>query len=157
MTNHSKTRPLPASIPVVNKSILINAPLERVWEILTIPELLKQWMFPTELEIMTDWQVGSPFIIRGILHGIPFENKGTVIKFEPRRVLQYSHLSSVSRLADEPANYTTIEFRLTPVSRNETDLALTLQNFPTQVIYKHLNFYWNSALAVIKQRLEQGA
>lgn len=154
MPNQLSPYSLPASIPVVNKSILINASLDRVWDLLTVPELLKQWMFPAELEILTDWQVGSPFIIRGVLHEIPFENKGTVIKFEPRRVLQYSHLSSVSRLADEPANYTTIEFRLTPVSRNETDLALTLQNFPTQVIYKHLDFYWNSALAVIKQQLE---
>lgn len=32
----------------------------------------------------------------------------------------------------------------------ETELLLTLSNFPTFEIYKHLDFYWNVTLPIIK-------
>lgn len=88
MPGHTGRNSPRATIQVVHKNIQIHAPLDRVWEILTVPELIKQWMYPTELDIVTNWQVGSPFLVRGVLHGIPFENKGTVLQFEPRNVLQ---------------------------------------------------------------------
>ncbi len=65
---------------------------------------------------------------------------GTVLTFEPERVLKYSHLSSLSRLQDEPENYTILEFRLSPMD-NQTTLILTLSGFATEAIYKHLVYY----------------
>src|SRR6476660_6560264 len=106
---------------IVNKTIQINAAISKVWEALTRPELMKKWMSETEINILTDWKVGNPFLIRGRLHGINFENRGTVLQFEPRKVLQYSHLSSLSRLPDELENYSILEFRLAPIN-DETSL-----------------------------------
>jgi uncharacterized protein YndB with AHSA1/START domain len=138
----------------VNKTITIGAPASQVWNALTNPELMKQWMAETDIDILTDWKVGHPFVIRGNLHGINFENTGTVLQFEPEKVLQYSHLSSLSRLPDRPESFSVIEFRLAPIE-NQTTLTLTVSNFPTEIIYKHLAFYWNVTLEVLKRLIEK--
>jgi len=117
---------------------------------------MKKWMSETEIHIFTDWKVGNPFVIRGRLHGINFENWGTVLQFEPENTLQYSHLSSLSRLPDQLENYSILEFRLAPV-HPETSLTLTASNFPTESIYKHFAFYWNVTLEILKRLIEAGA
>jgi len=154
MTKQTNIDASPANNHTVNKTITIDAPVSRVWDTLTYPELMKQWMAETEIEIITDWKVGSPFVIRGNLHGINFENTGAVLQFEPEKILQYSHLSSLSRLPDKPENYSVVEFRLAPIE-NRTTLLLTLSNFPTESIYKHLAFYWNVTLEILKRMIEQ--
>ncbi len=144
----------PAGAQIADKTIQIDAPISKVWDALTTPAIMKKWMSETDLNISTDWQVGNPFIIRGELHRVHFENKGTVLQFEHKKVLQYSHLSSLSRLPDEAGNYSLIEFRLTPVD-DRTNLTLTLSHFPTEAIYKHLIFYWNVTLEILKKTVEQ--
>lgn len=67
-----------------------------------------------KLEIETTWEINSPIFIRGF-HHIKFENKGIVLKYQPERMLRYTHLSSVSRLPDKIENYSALEFVLTPV------------------------------------------
>ena len=139
---------------IASKIVHINAPTSAVWETLTRPARMKKWMMPdTEIDILTDWQVGNPFIIRGNLHGIQFENKGIVLQFEMEKILKYSHLSSTSRLADKAENYSIIAFELEPIE-NQTALTLTLSNFPTETIYKHLAFYWNATLEILKKMVE---
>jgi uncharacterized protein YndB with AHSA1/START domain len=154
MTKQTGTYPLPTNGNIVTKTVHINAPTSVVWEALTNPELIKKWMSETEINILTDWQVGNPFIIRGILHRIKFENKGTVLQFEPEKILQYSHLSSLSKLPDKPENYSIIEFSLTPMN-HQTTLTLTASNFPTETIYKHFAFYWNVTLEILKRMIEK--
>ena len=141
---------------IITKTVLINAPASDVWDALTRPELMKKWMSETEVNILTDWKVGSPILMRGKLHGINFENKGTVLQFEIEKILEYSHLSSISRLPDEPKSYAILAFRLSPI---ETQIALTItvSNFPTQTIYKHLAFYWNVTLEILKRMIEKQA
>lgn len=141
---------------LASKTIEIDAPPFKVWNAVTSPELMKKWMADseTELNIRTDWTVGSPIIIYGKLHRIKFENKGRVLLFEPGKILRYSHLSSLSRLPDQVKNYSIIEFRLEPIE-NQTSLTLTLSNFPTEAILKHLVFYWNVTLEILKKMIEE--
>jgi uncharacterized protein YndB with AHSA1/START domain len=138
---------------IVTKTVNIDAPASKVWEALTNPELMKKWMFEAEIHIITDWKVGTPIVIRGHMNGKYFENNGIVLQFEPEKILQYSHLSSLSRLPDKPENYSLLEFRLAPME-NRTILTLTLSNFPTESIYKHLVFYWNVTLEILKRIIE---
>jgi uncharacterized protein YndB with AHSA1/START domain len=138
---------------IVTKTVNIDAPASKVWEALTNPELMKKWMFEAEIHIITDWKVGTPIVIRGHMNGKDFENNGIVLQFEPEKILQYSHLSSLSRLPDKPENYSLLEFRLAPME-NRTILTLTLSNFPTESIYKHLVFYWNVTLEILKRMIE---
>ena len=140
--------------PVINKTITIQALPAKVWEAITQPALMQQWMTETPIEIITSWEVGEPITIQGDWYHSRFENKGVVLQFEPERVLEYSHLSSLSRLADQVENYSVIKFALTP-REDGTELTLTLSNFPTDVIYKHLAFYWNVTLVLLKKFVEQ--
>jgi len=150
-----KSSSLSTDRKIFNKVVNIHAPTPQVWQVLTTPELMKKWMMPDiEISIITDWKIGSPIIIRGTMNGKNFENNGAVIQFEPEKILQYSHLSSISRLPDRPESYCLVEFRLQPID-NETVLTLTLSNFPTQSIYQHLAFYWNVTLEVLKKMIEE--
>lgn len=141
--------------PEITKTIVIQASPERVWKELTDVALMQQWMAEPDfdLEIITDWRVGSPIITKGFHHE-PFVNKGTVLRFEPFRVLKYNYISSLSPLPEEPQYFTSIKFRLTPV-QGETQLTITLRNFPTYEILKHVDFYWNVTLVVLKNRVEK--
>ena len=83
--------PQPTSI---TETVVIQAPTSVVWQYLTVPNLMKRWMLDVEMAvaIMTDWQVGSPIVMKGQLHGIAFENSGTVLQYEAEKLLQYTHL-----------------------------------------------------------------
>ena len=115
---------------------------------------MKRWMSETEIDIITDWVVGKPINICGDWYKTGFVNKGTVLAFIPEQILSYSHLSSLSRLPDTAENYSLITFTLIPREQS-TVLALTLNNFPNEVIYKHLAFYWNVTLELLKKFIEQ--
>lgn len=154
MTKQTDNDTSPTGEKTVTKTVNINAAASKVWETLTNPELMKKWMFETEIHITTNWKVGTPIVIRGNLNRKNFENNGTVLQFEPEKILRYSHLSSLSRLPDQPENYSVLEFRLASIE-NQTTLTLTLSNFPTESIYKHLAFYWNVTLEVLKRMIEE--
>lgn len=134
--------------------VTINSMPANVWTALTDPEVIPQWMGEPEMKIkvLTDWKINSPILIQGF-HHIKFENKGLILQYEKEKILSYSHLSSVSRLPDQPVNYSILEFILTPVEER-TLLTLNIQNFPTETIRKHLEFYWRTTIVKIKTRVE---
>ena len=136
-----------------NIEIIINTTPIKVWKTLTDPALIKLWISDFETEILSSWNVGDSLIIRGDLHGIPFENKGTILRFEPPVFFQYDYISSLSELADKPENYVMVEFQLSP-SPKGTKLTLTLKNIHTYEIYKHTFFYWSTTLNIIKRLIE---
>jgi uncharacterized protein YndB with AHSA1/START domain len=149
-------KPLSNQYPAITKSITIKAPISVVWQHITIPYLMKKWMLDTdmELDIITDWKVGSPIIMNGKLHGMPFENKGSILQYEPEKVFEYTVLSSISELPDKPENFYHLEFEL-KLRENDTELILSIVNFATESIYKHLEFYWKVALEVFKKELNE--
>jgi uncharacterized protein YndB with AHSA1/START domain len=140
---------------IIENSTTINAPPSEVWRALTDPNLMKQWMAEPEmrLQITTNWKVGSPIVVKGH-HHVDFENKGTVLHFEPNSILRHSHLSSISRLPDVAESYTIIEFRLTPIRENSTLLNVTTSNFPSEPIFKHWEYYWRITIEVLKRFIE---
>lgn len=140
--------------PPFEESVCIDAPASAVWEHLTSVALMPAWMADPAmaLEVQTDWTVGSHVLMHGIHHG-PFRNSGRVLAFDPCRRLAYTHLSSLSRLPDQPASYTTLDFTLAPVAEG-TSLRLVACGFPTEAVFRHLRFYWGGALACLKRCVE---
>ncbi|TWF40708.1 activator of Hsp90 ATPase-like protein [Chitinophaga polysaccharea] len=134
--------------------VTVAATPANVWGVLTDTANMKNWMGEPDmqLEITTTWEVNTPFIIRGF-HHVRFENKGIIVAYETQKRLSYSHFSSVSRLPDLPENYSVLDFRLTPAA-DQTILQLRIDNFPTETIFKHLQFYWRTTLVKIKQATE---
>ena len=100
---------------IVNKTITINAPATKVWDTLTTPALMREWLFDSPIEVTTDWQIGSLMVFSGTFLDRPFKDKGTVLQFDPGKTLEYKYWSSLSRLPDRPENYMLTRFELTPV------------------------------------------
>lgn len=126
-----------------------------VWEALTQPELMKSWMADSEIEIVTTWDVSTPIVInvQEVSPKTSFKNSGLVLQFVKEHVLEYSHLSSLSQLPDQDENYTIITFT-SQQEENQTLLKVNLSNFPTESIYKHIDFYWTITLDVLKWFVE---
>lgn len=139
---------------IISKNITINAPVAQVWNAVTDPGLMTTWMGGPELQldVQTTWEVGSPVVISGFHHA-RFENKGTVLEYSPGRAVSYNFLSSMSRLPDIAESYSIIRFVFEPQGQ-QTLLSLTITNFPTETIYHHLNFYWNTTIIMIKKMIE---
>jgi uncharacterized protein YndB with AHSA1/START domain len=137
------------------RTVLIEATPALVWEALTQPAQMRQWMGEPEIniEVRTTWEVGGPIQIKGFHHA-QFINTGKVLAFVPNELLRYTHTSSVSRLPDVPESYTLMEFRLAPQGE-QTSLTITLENFPTESIYKHLAFYWRIAPKLLQEFIKR--
>jgi uncharacterized protein YndB with AHSA1/START domain len=132
-------------------STTIAAPAARVWEALTTPELIKQWFFGTDTE--TDWTEGSPIVHRGEYQGMPYEDKGTILKFEPGRRLVHTHWSPVSGLPDAEENYEEITWTLDEQG-DTTTLTISEVNLASEEAKATSEQGWSAALASLKQLLE---
>ncbi len=95
---------------VAEKQITINTPAAAVWEALTDPAKVKQYMFGTDMQ--TDWNVGSPIAWTGEWKGETYEDKGEVLAVEPHKLLQMTHWSPMGGTEDKPENYHTVTYQL---------------------------------------------
>lgn len=98
--------------PIVELTRRIDAAPSRVWRALTSPALIKRYFFGSDVE--TDWQVGRSIRFRGEFNGRHYEEKGTILAFEPEKLLSYSHWSPLSGSADSDENYQVVTFGLKP-------------------------------------------
>ncbi|TPM28262.1 SRPBCC domain-containing protein [Mesorhizobium sp. B2-3-4] len=140
--------------PIV-KAIAIHAEPAKVWRVLTTPAMIAQWMSDEELDVSLEPHTGGAIVIRGLLHGMPFENNGMVRSFEPQRAFAYDYWStlSASRLADVPENRTVVGFTLAPAEEG-TLLTVTLSGFAEPSIRPHANLYWGPTLRILKAMCE---
>jgi uncharacterized protein YndB with AHSA1/START domain len=132
-------------------STAIAAPAARVWEALTTPELIKRWFFGTDTE--TDWTEGSPIVHRGEYQGMPYEDKGTIVAFEPPRRLVHTHWSPTSGLADAPEHYQEVTWTLDDRG-DSTTLTVSEVNLPSEEAKATSEQAWSAALGSLKDLLE---
>jgi uncharacterized protein YndB with AHSA1/START domain len=124
---------------IAQAEVSINAPAAKVWEALTNPELIKQYLFGTE--VTTDWQVGSPITYRGEWQGKPYEDKGKILEVEPEKRLVSTFWSELAGLPDTPENYKTVRYELAAEGQR-TRLTLTQDNNATQEEADHSEQNW---------------
>ena len=74
---------------ILSKSIDINAEPSEVWEVLTNPELIKEYLYGTET--LTDWKPGSEIIFQGEYEGKNYKDKGVIRENIPGKLLIYSY------------------------------------------------------------------
>ena len=91
--------------------VKIIAPMRKVWLALTVPDLVKQWQYGSDL--LTTWEVGTPIIFRNEWDGRVFEQKGNVLEFSPESRLKYSLFFPRPDLQDSPANCFFMTYELT--------------------------------------------
>ena len=136
---------------IAKATITINAPTSKVWDALTKPDLIKQYMFGTQ--VTTDWKVGSPITYKGEWNGKAYEDKGKVLQIEPGKLLVSTFWSSLSGLSDIPENYKTVSYELSAEGRG-TNLTITQDNNDSQEEANHSEQNWKMVLEGIKKLLE---
>ncbi len=132
-------------------TVCIHAPAARVWEALTKPDTIKQWFFG--VDTVTDWRVGSSLVHRGQWQGKTYEDKGTILAFEPPRLLVHTHWSPFSGRPDSPENYERVTFAL--AERNgTTDLTVSEVNLPSEEAKAISEKNWRTVLRDLKKLAE---
>ena len=128
-----------------------DTPASKVWDALTNPEIIKQYLFGTDT--VTDWKIGSPIIFQGVWEGVAYQDKGTILEFIPEKKLKYDYWSSFSKLEDVPENYQQLSFELSK-SDNNTILTLTQENIPNETAKEHSESNWQTVLDLMKNIAE---
>ena len=134
----------------IEYSTTVKAPVEKVWEALTVPEILKKYFFGTEM--ITTWQIGTPIIFQGEWEGQKYKDKGEVLEYEPNKRLAYSYLSNWSGKEDNPENYLWVCYEVSPKG-NETELTIHQTNYDEEKA-KHSEGSWASLVSEMKKLIE---
>jgi len=109
-------------------TVTIDAPQADVWDALTNPAKVKEYLHGTEMS--TDWKEGSPIYWRGEWKGKPYEDKGKVLEVKPQRLLKYTHWSPLGGSEDKPENYHTVVYELAGRWKDDPDTAPGQQSKP---------------------------
>jgi uncharacterized protein YndB with AHSA1/START domain len=136
---------------VAEASVAVNAPVAQVWEALVDPDTIPRYMFGAEVE--SDWKVGSAIVWKGEWQGKPFTDRGVIRRFEPNRVLEYSHFSPLSGKADVPENHHTVHIELADRGA-DTVVTLSQDNNPTEQAREHSEKNWQAMLDALKMVVE---
>ena len=134
-----------------NVTIHITAPASKVWDALTKPELIKQYLFGTQ--VTTDWEVGGPITYEGVWEGKPYKDKGKILQVEQEKLLVSTFWSALAGLPDLPENYQTVRYELS-AEKGGTKLTLTQDNNKTQEDASHSEQNWKMVLEGLKKLLE---
>jgi uncharacterized protein YndB with AHSA1/START domain len=138
---------------VVSKSVVINAPAAKVWEALTTPEIIKEYLFGTET--ITDWKPGSEVIFQGEYQGHKYRDKGLVVENITNKVLSYRYWSGFSGLEDKPENYSLVTYTLAADGDKQTKLTWTQAGFANEEGHKHSESGMDAFLQSIKTIVER--
>ena len=95
----------------IERETVINAPVERVWELITEAEHLGRWFGDAGAEI--DLRPGGAMVLRWTEHGT---SRGRVVAVEPRSRFSYRWAPFKEPGGEEPVegNSTLVEFTLQP-------------------------------------------
>ncbi|MEO5907585.1 MAG: SRPBCC family protein [Ginsengibacter sp.] len=92
-------------------TITLDASIQKVWDTLTKPELVKLWQYGSEL--ITNWNVGSDIRFRTEWDGKVFEQWGKILDIRPNQLIKYSLFSPRPGLQDRSENYFIMTYILT--------------------------------------------
>lgn len=128
----------------------VKAPIDKVWEALTNPEIVKQYFFGTEL--ITDWKVGNDIVFQGEWEGQKYKDPGKVLEYSHNEKLAYSFLSNWSGKEDKPENYLWVCYEVKPID-NGTELIISQTNYDEERA-KHSEANWASLIDGMKKIIE---
>lgn len=136
----------------IQKSINFNAEKSKVWEALINPEIIKEYLFGTE--VISEWKAGSAMIFQGEWEGQKYKDKGNILAIEPEKLFQYNYWSRFSGLEDKDENYSFVTYQITEEG-NQTILTLTQKGFANEQARDHSEISWGMILEKMKELIEK--
>ena len=139
---------------VGHASVTINKSRAHVWDALVNPEKIKQYMPVTS--VVSDWRENSPIVWRSEFQDKPFEVRGTVLRSDPERLLEYDHSLPIFR-AFERSHSSASYQRVTIELRDEgaqTHVSVTEKGNKTRRELEHSEGSWRMVLNGMKALLE---
>lgn len=137
--------------PVIQLFCEIKAPINKVWDALTNPQIIKKYLFGTNTE--SNWKKGSPIYFRGTWQGQSYEDKGEILEIIPEKHLAYTHWSSLSGMKDFPENYKVVVYDL-KTDGGSTFLTLTQDNNKDEKAKVHSEESWKWVFEGLKKIVE---
>jgi uncharacterized protein YndB with AHSA1/START domain len=137
---------------VATAEVEVAADADRVWEALTDPELVAQYMMGSRVE--SDYRPGSPITWSGTWEGRSYQDKGEVIEAEPGRVLEVTHYSPLGGDDDVPENYHRVRYELEP-DGSRTRVRLTQDGCDSPEQVEQFSRTWQAMLDGLRTVAEQ--
>ena len=112
-------------------TIQIKASAQRVWDVLTKSEFVKQWQYGSEL--ITDWKVGDDIRFKTHWEDKIFEQWGKVLEVRQYHLIKYSLFAPRPDVEDKPENYFVMSYILTSDKGQTTLEIIQTDNRPDAV------------------------
>jgi uncharacterized protein YndB with AHSA1/START domain len=138
---------------IVSKSVNINTSATKLWNVLTNPELIREFLYGTET--VTTWKKGSDVVFQGEYNGQKYSDHGKVLENITNEKLSYSYWTGFSGLEDKPENYSIIFYELKKLSNEETEFTWTQQGYSTEENYEHSKNGMDELLKTVKTIAER--
>jgi len=135
----------------VERSVSIKAAPADVWRAMVDPELARKWM---GMRISCDWVVGSAVTFSETPLGPKYTERGTLLAFEPGKLLSFDHWSRLWRVPDTPENHAVMTLRV-EAEGDGTRISFTHQLPVVEALAPHSDFFWRVALAQLRMQMEQ--
>ncbi len=132
-------------------TILIKANIQKVWDCVTKPELVKRWQYGSDL--ITNWDVGSDIRFITPFDDKVFEQWGKILEVKPYESLVYSLFSPQSGMEDRPENYFVMHYHLKPIA-DKTSLEIIQQDNRPNATQEDPQGEENPVLKMLKQLAE---
>ena len=147
MTLNKKNRQVPINI----STIRIHAPVDKVWNALTDPELVKLWQYGSVLA--TSWNVGDDIRFTTAWDGKVFEQWGKILEVKPNRLIRYSLFAPRPGVEDKPGNYFIMNYSLTE-TKTGTELQIIQEDNRPNAVQEEPQGEENPVLKGLKDLIE---
>lgn len=138
---------------IASSNINIQSTPEKIWDVLTKPENIKEYLFGTE--VLTDWKIGNPIVFQGEYNGQKYEDKGNVIENTRNKLLKYDYWSGFSGMEDKPENYSFVTYKIEKLNDNSVKFTWHQQGFSSEEGKCHTEQGLQSMLEKIKEIAEK--
>ena len=136
---------------VARVSATVNASRAKVWDAFVNPETIKRYTPVTN--VVSEWRESSPIVWKGELEGKTFEMRGTVLRLDPQRLLEYEQARPIFRPSRSPDGFHRVTIELADEGP-QTHISVTEQGNTTERERAHTEGGWRLALANMKALLE---
>jgi uncharacterized protein YndB with AHSA1/START domain len=136
---------------IATARVHIDAAPERVWEVLTDPDEIAQFMFGARVD--TDWDEGSRISWSGEYDGNAYEDHGEILEVVEGKRLRMTHFSPLSGEDDIPENHHTLDYQLSQDGTGTT-LVLEQDNNDSAEQAEQFSRNWQQMLDQVKVRAE---